>query len=148
MHRSRLTQSRKIWLLIICIALVGDESIATSYTCSELVLEDETDLDTALKQSQFAFVASVVVNDTDDFIFDYVLHPPALKGEVPPVGTLNIVKGCSFIPLLNDKAIILLFLNALDEPVSHENAILVALSTDEPGYRWVAQWLAESATGH
>ena len=135
-----------VWLFLAYFALCGDESFASDPACAPPVLEDEIQLDAALEQSRFVFVASVVVNDADTTIFDYVLHPPALRGQVPQAGTLNIVDGCSYVPLLNGGAIILLFLNTLDEAVSHENAVLVALSTNEPGYSWVANWLMNNTS--
>ena len=103
----------------------------------------EAGLDEALESSNLAFVATVFELDDNERLLRFQLHPPPLKGDVPPTGELLLTTKCWVgIPWLNGTAILVLFLDSLEQEISRLNWQLVALAPDEPGLAWVSDWLA------
>lgn len=137
------------WTRVIaspCLFLLGTAAWAGT-PCAE-ALVDESELDSALNDSNFVFVATVTGENEQGTTLHYQLHSPALKGVVPLTGELTQAKSCWGIPFLNGSAILLLLMDSLDQPISISNWKLVALGPGEPGLTWVAEWLVEKTSNN
>jgi hypothetical protein len=129
----------QVLLCIIAMLIAGP---ATAVTCKEF-LANESDLDQALEQSTYAFVAQVSVDDSSEPpSLRYKLFEPALKGDLPASGQLTYgTTFCAQLLELLDEGIIVVFLGSIDEIVTRQNATLLALAEDGPSFRWVSDWL-------
>lgn len=128
--------------LLLFAGLLFVAAQANAVTCREFLGSAE-DLDRALERSNIAFVVNVEVIDRgSDPKLSYTLVDPPLKGSPPTTGVLNYGDPyCAQLEFLLERGIVLVFLESLDGEVTRQNATLVALSEDGPGFGWVIDWL-------
>ena len=135
----------QVILFMLLAAMACDQ--ASAVQCRRF-LDNEVDLDQALEQSSYAFVARVSLDRVSEPpVLKFTVFEPPLKGIVPKSGSLEYAKTfCSQIDLLLDEGIIVVFLHSLDEVVTRQNATLLSLTEDGPSYRWVSDWLREKTS--
>ena len=130
---------------MIRVSIIAALALAPMLTLADVACFDKppesVDIDEKYESARVVFVATVTRDKSNEAILRYVLHEPALKGEVPAAGELAQNNLCWSMPLLNDSGIVLFFLDSLDHPVSVTDWQLVALGIDEPSMTWVSDWL-------
>ena len=107
---------------------------------------DTASLDEAYKAHKLVFVAEVstiVDAETADIWWSYRLISPALKGDVPREGTLNVDMVSCSSPHMALEATMLIFLDYIDEPASSENSVAVVYGGGNVIEQWVLEWVAE-----
>ena len=136
---------RIVAITLSCLFLISHTTVVAIESCDE-DMESVAELDKAFDAANFVFVATVIGENKIGSSLKYKLHAPALKGKVPSVGEITQAEACWGIPFLNGEAILLLFVDSLEEKISRKNWVLVALGKNEPGYTWVADWLAQKTS--
>jgi hypothetical protein len=134
--------------LTLVIGLLAVQSAAGSVViCAQNSWPADTaSLDEAYAAHSIVFVANVstiVDPETTETTWSYRLLPPALKGDIPSEGILNVEMRSCLMPHLALEATMLIFLDNLDESAKADNSVAVVYGDGNVVEKWIVEWAAE-----
>ncbi len=133
--------------LTLVIGLLAIPTAAGSVTCApQSWPADTTSLDEAYAAHSLVFVANVstiVDPETTEATWSYRLLPPALKGDIPSEGSLNVENRFCLRPHIALEATVLVFLDNLDEAASADNSVAVVYGDGNVVEQWIIEWAAD-----
>jgi hypothetical protein len=137
------TMSHLFELTVLIILILSVQAGATTTICfnDSANILNESYLDSYLINSKIVFVMRVNSVDKSSSQISYEAYQPAIKGEIPNKGTLNFMGECMSPLHLAENLVYIAFLQSATELLSYENAIFFLISPEQPGYRWMTEWL-------